>query len=35
MRLSKRKFDELRPVSIEIDVNRYADGSCLISCGHT
>ncbi|MCY3726485.1 MAG: ribonuclease PH [Rhodobacteraceae bacterium] len=35
MRLSKRKFDELRPVSIEIDVNRYAEGSCLISCGHT
>ncbi len=35
MRFSKRKFDELRQVSIEVDINRYAEGSCLITCGHT
>ncbi|MEO1191400.1 MAG: ribonuclease PH [Pseudomonadota bacterium] len=35
MRPSGRKPDELRTVSIETDVNRYAEGSCLISSGHT
>jgi ribonuclease PH len=34
-RPSKRKPDELRPLKIEIGVSRYAEGSCLISCGNT
>lgn len=35
MRPSKRKFDELRKVTIETAVNRYAEGSALIKCGNT
>jgi len=35
MRPSGRRPDELRPVSLEIDVNRYAEGSCLARFGHT
>lgn len=35
MRPSSRKRNELREVSIEINVNKYAEGSCLISCGNT
>lgn len=35
MRPSKRKLDELRPVSIETDVIRHAEGSCLIRMGGT
>ena len=35
----KRSFErtasELRPVTFEIDVNRYAEGSCLVSFGYT
>ncbi|RZJ75448.1 MAG: ribonuclease PH, partial [Brevundimonas sp.] len=27
--------DQLRPVTLETDVNRYAEGSCLVSFGHT
>ena len=34
-RPSKREFDELRPLSIELDVQRNASGSALISTGHT
>lgn len=30
-----RKADELRPVSIDTTFNRYAEGSALISFGHT
>lgn len=30
-----RRADELRPVSIDITFNRYAEGSALISFGHT
>jgi ribonuclease PH len=30
-----RKMDELRPVSIDTSFNRYAEGSALISFGHT
>ena len=30
-----RKFDEMRPVSMEIGVNKYAEGSCLIKMGDT
>jgi len=35
MRPSKRKRSELRSVSIETNVNRYAEGSCIIKCGNT
>ena len=35
MRPSERAPDVLRAVSIETGVNRYAEGSCLISFGHT
>jgi len=35
MRPSERAADLLRPVTIETGVNRYAEGSCLISFGHT
>ncbi|KPQ07011.1 MAG: ribonuclease Rph [Rhodobacteraceae bacterium HLUCCA12] len=35
MRPSQRKLDELRPVSIETDVMRHAEGSCLIRMGGT
>lgn len=32
---SLRKFDEMRPVSMEINVNKHAEGSCLIKMGDT
>ena len=35
MRPSERAPDALRPVSLETAVNRYAEGSCLVSFGHT
>ncbi|MDB5446787.1 MAG: rph [Phenylobacterium sp.] len=35
MRPSERAVDVLRPVTLEIGVNRYAEGSCLASFGHT
>ena len=35
MRPSNREPDALRAVTIETGVNRYAEGSCLISFGHT
>lgn len=35
MRPSGRNVDEVRPVSIETDVVRHAEGSCLISVGDT
>ena len=34
-RPSGRAADQLRPVSFETGVNRYAEGSCLVSFGHT
>ena len=34
-RPSGRKRNELREVIIEPNVNKYAEGSCLISCGNT
>ena len=34
-RPSKRKPNELRILKIEPNVSRYAEGSCLISCGNT
>jgi ribonuclease PH len=35
MRPSKRAFDDMRKVSIERGVARYAEGSCLIKFGET
>ena len=35
MRHSQRTDDQLRAVTIETGVNRYAEGSCLIGFGHT
>ena len=35
MRPSARQPQDLRAVSLEIGVNRYAEGSCLVSFGHT
>ena len=35
MRPSGRKLDEMRAVSIEIDVMKHAEGSCLIKMGET
>jgi ribonuclease PH len=35
MRPSGRLVDDLRPITLETGVNRYAEGSCLISFGHT
>ena len=35
MRPSDRKLDELRDVSIETDVTKHAEGSCMIKMGET
>ncbi len=35
MRPSGRDLDTMRPISIETDVTRHAEGSCLIRCGDT
>ncbi|MGE5501320.1 MAG: ribonuclease PH [Ignavibacteriales bacterium] len=35
MRPSERAPDQLRVVTMETGVNRYAEGSCLVSFGHT
>lgn len=35
MRPSLRKNDQMRPVSIETNVNKWAEGSCLIKIGGT
>ena len=35
MRPSQRAENELREVKLETGVNRYAEGSCLVSFGHT
>ena len=35
MRPSERAPDQLRPIKLETGVNRYAEGSCLASFGHT
>jgi ribonuclease PH len=35
MRPSERAADELREVRLETAVNRYAEGSCIASFGHT
>lgn len=35
MRPSGRALDQMRDVSIEVDVTRHAEGSCMIRCGDT
>lgn len=35
MRPSRRALDEMRPVSLERNVARYAEGSCLVKFGNT
>jgi ribonuclease PH len=35
MRPSKRAPDELRPITLERNVTRYAEGSCLVKFGET
>jgi ribonuclease PH len=35
MRPSGRAFDQLRPISLEIDVSKYAEGSCMARFGDT
>ena len=35
MRPSGRTIDQIRPISIEIDITQHAEGSCLIKCGDT
>ena len=35
MRPSGRNVSELRPVSIEVDITKHAEGSCLIKIGDT
>lgn len=35
MRPSGRKTDEMRSITIETDVMKHAEGSCLIKCGNT
>ena len=35
IRNSGRAFDQLREVEIQTDINKYAEGSCLIYCGDT
>ena len=35
LRPSNRSIDELREIEIQTDINRYAEGSCLIYCGNT
>ena len=35
MRPSERTADLLRPITLETGVTRYAEGSCLITAGHT
>lgn len=35
MRPSGRLLDQMRAITIETDVTRYAEGSCLIKCGET
>ncbi len=34
-RISGRKRNELREITMEVGVNKYAEGSCLITCGNT
>ena len=35
MRPSRRTIDQIRPISIEINFMKHAEGSCFIKCGDT
>lgn len=35
LRQSNRKIDELREIELQTNINKYAEGSCLIYCGDT
>ncbi|MFK5996932.1 MAG: ribonuclease PH [Rhodobacterales bacterium] len=35
MRPSNRATDEMRPISVETNITKHAEGSCLIKCGET
>ncbi|MFV2001758.1 MAG: ribonuclease PH [Paracoccaceae bacterium] len=35
MRPSGRETNQMRPILIEVDVTKHAEGSCLIKCGDT
>ena len=35
MRLSGRTAEQLRDIKLTLDVNLYAEGSCLVECGNT
>ena len=35
MRPSQRTIDQIRPITIDINVTKHAEGSCLIKCGDT
>lgn len=34
-RSSKRNCDEIREINLKTNINSYAEGSCLITCGNT
>lgn len=34
-RIDQRAFDQLRPMEIIPNINKFAEGSCLIRCGNT
>ncbi len=35
MRSFERTENQLRPITLQAGISRHAEGSCLISCGHT
>jgi ribonuclease PH len=35
MRIDRRELDQLRPMDTQLDVNVYAEGSCVFSMGNT
>lgn len=35
VRSSKRNCDEIREINLKTNINSYAEGSCLITCGNT
>ncbi|MCY0880401.1 MAG: ribonuclease PH, partial [Firmicutes bacterium] len=34
-RTDGRKYDELRPITLDMGINAWAEGSCKICCGQT
>ena len=35
MRQNNRENNQLRPINIQLNTNKWAEGSCLIKCGDT